>query len=293
MLVPQRLEDWTAERIEALAAEAVGEDQRFDFKSASAIRAGDSGRISATVCAFANTKGGFIVFGVEERKDHSGWDCNPGPLNTEAPKLINDKIKVDPAPSFPAPFLVPKDGKAYYILHVPASPYSTHSAGGVYYYRSLSGNESMPPEMLRERILGQAERKGRVRVLLQELDEVFIQAGQHAPPTSTDFEPDLTPFDLSTILRVRADLHLAMSADADTIESLRLALSAIKKFNGVVNLASQQLASTSLPRVRRDWRIKLHAESRPVKQAVNRARLAVARTFGEQVGNWASNTSLT
>lgn len=290
MLVPSTIEGWTKEAIEALAASSTGEHKRFDFKSASAIRADSARRVSATVCAFANTEGGFLVFGVDERPTKDGWTCNPGPVNTEASKLINDKIKVDPMPSFPPPEAISAGkGKAYYVLHVPVSPYVAHASEGVYYYRTLSGNESMPPEMLRERILGEAERRGRVKVLLQELDEIFIQAKSHNGIDPSGQGPELTPLDPTTMLRMRAELLLPMSRDADAVESLRLAASAIRTFNANIELARQQFSNPSLPpRKKQEWSAIMHQQGKVVASAVNRARLGVGRVFGEQVGNWAS-----
>jgi len=65
-MVPDRLEDWTIKRVEQLAARGVYESDSFDLKEMLPARPDDSGkfRLKKACAAFANSAGGFLVFGV-------------------------------------------------------------------------------------------------------------------------------------------------------------------------------------------------------------------------------------
>src|SRR6202030_4117842 len=61
-LVPNTLNDWTYEAIEALCAAGQSESDRHDFK----FNLAELHNATKICCAFANTFGGFIVVGVKD-----------------------------------------------------------------------------------------------------------------------------------------------------------------------------------------------------------------------------------
>lgn len=64
--IPERIEDWTYSKIEDLVINNVNESETHDFKS----NIPDSIELTKDCCAFANTKGGFIILGVKEAGQH-------------------------------------------------------------------------------------------------------------------------------------------------------------------------------------------------------------------------------
>jgi predicted HTH transcriptional regulator len=62
--IPQTLEQWTYSRIEDLVNNNVNESETHDFKS----DVPDSIELTKDCCAFANTKGGFIILGIKEAR---------------------------------------------------------------------------------------------------------------------------------------------------------------------------------------------------------------------------------
>ena len=64
-MIPRALTDWDYETIKDLTTTSYLETDTFEFKLAMKSRDPTiDGRIKETACAFANTNGGFIIFGV-------------------------------------------------------------------------------------------------------------------------------------------------------------------------------------------------------------------------------------
>ena len=67
-MLPTSLDDWTLNVVIELLQTGAFESEHFDYKEM-LPHSGDQGakdRLRKTCCAFANTDGGFIVFGVSD-----------------------------------------------------------------------------------------------------------------------------------------------------------------------------------------------------------------------------------
>ena len=69
-MVPTRLEDWSLEVIRTLLARRVFENESFDFKEGLPETRNQTDKLDLTLdcAAFANARGGFLVFGVKDEK---------------------------------------------------------------------------------------------------------------------------------------------------------------------------------------------------------------------------------
>jgi predicted HTH transcriptional regulator len=95
MQVPDRLEGWTIEVIRGLAAEGKGETDLFDFKTDLGLKDPASGRkLTKACCAFANARGGFLVYGVSQR-DAGGWQVDGVPPNREFAAEFGKGVRAD------------------------------------------------------------------------------------------------------------------------------------------------------------------------------------------------------
>src|SRR6266545_2953371 len=67
-MVPQRLEDWTLDKVRELLANKYMEQETCDYKERLPDRRDETGkkRLRKDCCAFANSSGGFLVFGVHD-----------------------------------------------------------------------------------------------------------------------------------------------------------------------------------------------------------------------------------
>ena len=88
-MIPTKLEDWTLEAIKAVAESGVNENDIYDFKAD--LQPADHQRKG--VAAFANTRGGFLIFGVTNDRKLEGVE------NIELPRDFGVKLKTGLEPS--------------------------------------------------------------------------------------------------------------------------------------------------------------------------------------------------
>lgn len=140
MQIPTDLGAWTYETIVELVGNHDYEPGRFDFKEVLSATRGEghtkqlNAAIRKEVCAFANTLGGFLIFGVKDAKNVKA----PGenrivgiPLSGEHRKDLGEKLAmIQPVPHFessPQAIRLPHDPQAgVFVVYVPPSPYRPH-----------------------------------------------------------------------------------------------------------------------------------------------------------------------
>jgi hypothetical protein len=101
----QSLADVTKESILKLIEDEVGEDKTTEYKAALSIETGDERKeFLADVCSFANTSGGFIFYGIEDRRDEDNKPTgipskaigisapNPDELNRRIEEIIRSGL---------------------------------------------------------------------------------------------------------------------------------------------------------------------------------------------------------
>src|SRR5713101_8039158 len=77
-MVPKALEEWNINSITDLLTKGYFESEDFDFKERLPHNNDDTGklRLVKTCCAFANSGGGFLIFGVSNNGSLEGLDPN-------------------------------------------------------------------------------------------------------------------------------------------------------------------------------------------------------------------------
>ena len=70
-MIPQALGEWTVESVRRLLELGAHEGDRFELKEALPHSKDEAGkdRLRKTCAAFANSFGGFIIFGVKDQRD--------------------------------------------------------------------------------------------------------------------------------------------------------------------------------------------------------------------------------
>jgi hypothetical protein len=287
MDVPRDLDGWTVEVIEALALAGQGEDERFDFKSASMARNPNVGeQLSKAVAAFANSRGGFLVFGVEEpQKGQAAWITKPVQRTKEFAQLFSQKIRVEPPVRFPPPreVLAP-GGEAFYVVHIPASadgPHASVAAGGrIFYHRTHEGSVPMSYNHIKEALVGAETRRVTARVLVHELQEALKLAEIHRMAGLENAEDlETTGFELAGIRESMARLHNVLAREPSALENLADAIRAMQRVNGTLNLAVLQMGSLGTD-VRRVWGRRVNQRGDTAVQALHRAIDSVTKACG-------------
>jgi hypothetical protein len=155
LVLPKSLGDWTFAFIESLVDADYFETDSLDFKEFLVNRKDPKHRerVQKSACAFANSKGGFLVFGVADRDSGKigrsrivGIDKGDlGRLFGEQVNGIQPNIKYtfqNPPISMPS-----EHNKVIFIVYTPRSFESPHTFGQdgkfLFYKRTNKGNEPM------------------------------------------------------------------------------------------------------------------------------------------------------
>jgi hypothetical protein len=254
-LIPTRLEDWNYETIQQLADNYM-EGDNFDFKYAiKSKEPSERDNLIQTVCAFANTKGGFLVYGVH-RNSNGKNEIRGLEKYDNYSRDFGDKISsIDPTVYFVASkfISIPDTDKILFVTHIPLSPQRPHMTDkGNFYYRTNKGNEIMGHSEVKDEFLRFEERRHKLRLLYSELitnkeiAETLVtndaELGRKYPITEfqTDVIINLLPDvyyliqDNRDLLRALLDLRIKME---QTKSRVQLAKSAALQSNAAVTIA--------------------------------------------------------
>jgi hypothetical protein len=217
--VPERLDDWTYEAVQALAVAGANEGDRHDFK---ASLAGD--RISQTSCSFANSQGGFLVFGVAE-PEHAGgpWRIPGLAPDSEFASKFTQKLRTEPTLDWEGPRAVAIPGSAniVYVVEVRASrlkPHVPRQEPAVFLRRGKGTAIPMTHTEIRSQFIDTEERRIAVRMLALELMEgmrVFKILRVAPDPLAA-----LVQFDPEVITRLMTEAYANIGADQQLMTEL-------------------------------------------------------------------------
>src|SRR5712691_11157279 len=121
-IIPPKLEDWNIQVIDALLPILSIESETFDFKGHDFNRKSDE--LYNDFCAMANTSGGYIVLGIDEKKAPDGKiikfikkGFEPGDEEKINQSVANNIHNVEPMPNIQQPMMVyEKDEKNFYSI---------------------------------------------------------------------------------------------------------------------------------------------------------------------------------
>jgi predicted HTH transcriptional regulator len=173
-VIPHNLEGWTLPIVQTVAAAGVFENDVFDLKAA--LQHPEHQR--KTVAAFANTAGGFLVFGVTNDREVIGV------ANSELPRDFGSRLTTGVEPSIEYGFAPPlrlSSDKAVVVCHVPKSKRGPHAVlvnnAWVFLKRGPSGsNEPMTYTEIRFSFVEAAGRRSYLLLLKNELERVEAYA---------------------------------------------------------------------------------------------------------------------
>lgn len=156
MILPTSLDEWTYKTVLEVVRTYEFEPASFDYKEVLSAtnkehRNEHNNSICRTTCAMANTDGGFILFGVKDRRQVV---VNPTerivgiPLDSDLRKEFGDKLApLQPNVHFetsPRPIQLPDDAtRGIFIVRIPQSTRRPHMLGGKYYRRDAGGSAVM------------------------------------------------------------------------------------------------------------------------------------------------------
>lgn len=181
-MIPETLEEWTLDVVERLLAQGVFESDRFDFKEMLPQAKGHSEklRLRKTCAAFANSGGGFLVFGVKDEKGLSVADRLVGLDPT-----FDFPVQFGSFPSgceptvdwtFRNPAVALASGRLVHVVHVPRGARRPHGLDdeGRWYFtkRTNKGNEAMSYGEIQSAFRARGEKLAKVRFVRAEIEHV-------------------------------------------------------------------------------------------------------------------------
>lgn len=165
---PERLTDWTLEFVNELAESRTHENEWFDFKGAV------NAKLREPLVAFANTFGGYLVFGVSNDRRLTGCD---DALPRDFGNSVSSGIYPSATYNFGKP-LVLGAGKSIWICEIPKSKNVPHGLWDnnrwCFLKRTESGsNVSMTVEEIRHAFLETYKRLGSLSWLKEDATRIY------------------------------------------------------------------------------------------------------------------------
>jgi hypothetical protein len=191
---PASLAEWSLDIVREIAVSGIAENDWYDFKAD--LQPADHQR--RIVAAFANTQGGFLVFGVNGNREVVGVN------SPELPRDFGIKLTKDLFPSVGfefAPPLVLDGGSSVWVCHVPRSKRGPHAVvqneSWVFTRRTESGsNVSMNVEEIRGAFLDSGRRASELAWLKAEVARIhdLAQMKMQSPGEAWTLDMLLSPF---------------------------------------------------------------------------------------------------
>lgn len=142
-MIPDKLEDWTYEMIKELVDKNEGESDKHDFK----YDIPNPERLTKICCAFANTKGGYVILGVKE--DNSRFKIEGIDDDKELAHRFGQRIDASPTVYFSMPRIltIPDSDRIIAVFQIPQSPERPHLPSKeehrIFWKRTNRGNDYM------------------------------------------------------------------------------------------------------------------------------------------------------
>jgi hypothetical protein len=176
-MIPNNLNDWNYQLVEKLVKDGSFETDKFDLKKDIPHKRdkNDRERLEKSACAFANTEGGFLVFGIKDERSLSYEDRIVGiDANRDFPREFGDKLSnIEPHLYYDfrnPPIFIPDTNNVIHIVKIDQSPERPHrTSNREFYFRTNKGNEIMSYQQVKESFLGEEQRRQKLRLLFIEI----------------------------------------------------------------------------------------------------------------------------
>ncbi|MBS0296395.1 MAG: ATP-binding protein [Proteobacteria bacterium] len=237
-MIPTHLAQWTLETLERLCATGQAESDRHDFKHGLQ----DSKGTTKLACAFANTFGGFIVLGVQEKG--AGFIIVGMEPDKELYSKFVSKIKIEPDISIATPQMIsiPGTGRFVYVFEIPTSLRRPHPPSPadwrVFWKRSGSDCVQMTLEEIRSQMVAYEEKREKLALLSHELRHILRSIEEIS--STTEMRPNNTMFHFDVIDRVMVESYAIIKAD----QNLFGAIDTLKKLLMNMNAETQHVINT-------------------------------------------------
>ena len=234
-MIPRTRDEWTLEVIAQLLAKGYKEPESFDFKESLPNKNLDKKQdLLKDCCAFANSSGGFLVYGV--------MDDVSAPIKDRLKGVSTKEFLVEfgnfPSQCIPSvkwnfrnPPLYLEDGNAIYVVEILRSwdaphcfeqfRYGTSHEWYCFPKRTNKGNEHMSYEEVRASFLQYYEKRLKLQLLRAELKAIITNADLlTVQGQAMGQQPPLGEFSLSILETTLADTYTVLMSKPQLLEIL-------------------------------------------------------------------------
>lgn len=275
-MIPNELNEWNYELIKKLVSQGFFETDKFDFKEDSPHKKDEKGkdRLEKSVCAFANTEGGFLVFGIKDGT-HSLKDKLSGiDPQRDFPREFGDKIiNIEPNIYYEfknPPIKLPHNSNFIHVVKIPQSPERPHrTTKGEFYFRTNRGNVPMSYQQIKDSFIGEEFRRQKLRLLYIELLTNKLQSGTMLVPDELfNKSYSLVTLDSNVLQTLLVDVYPFIIKNDDLIGLLIRIREDIRVINTQTKIFFSKI---SLPLSNQPQLVKEHNESmnKKVKELIS------------------------
>lgn len=276
-MIPTKLEDWTYEAVQSLIDRNIGESDKHDFKN----ELPESFTLTKVCCAFANTKGGFIVVGIKEV--NSRFVIEGITNDKELAHDFGQKIRASPTIDFDLPKIIPipDSHKVLAVFHIPLSPERPHIPSQedkrIFLKRTNQGNEHMTYEEIRMSFLNYEERREKLKLLYLELlsniEQLKAMKIDRASDETSQIYYSLVTLDSTIISSLLTDLYTIIGKNKDLVTALFTIRENIKVTNNKTRIFFSQAALplSNLPQLAKEHNEFINQKAEVLKPLIEKA----------------------
>ena len=274
-MIPNELSDWSYDVVVEMLSKGLFEPISFDYKEKlpNSQDKKSKERLQKTCNSFANSDGGFIVFGV---KDDTTMTPSQRIIGIDSsidfpehfgnfPKNCRPSVYWD----FLNPPIALMDNKVLHIVYIPKSDRAPHAVGNSengwkFTKRTNKGNEGMPIEEIRNSFLNYYEKRLKLNLLLTELQAIKDNASAWLIVDGKDISEtySLVTFESNIIESVISSSYTILSKEANLLKELSNIRQQTRIANNKINIFFSIVA---VPLTNKKDLVKEHNEFMDVK----------------------------
>jgi Putative DNA-binding domain len=288
-MIPTKLDEWNLGAVQDVAASGIAENDLFDLKAD--LQSAEHQR--KIVAAFANTRGGFLVFGVTNDRRVVGVS------NDELPRDFGSKLRfgIEPSVEFRfGPAIAISPGKKAFVVNVPRSIRVPHAVlqdhNWIFLKRSASGsNDPMSYEEIRLAFQDTEMRRSKLALVASELDLIEAIADRLLQGIPEEFDAKIlyrwawvTRYPTTLLDAILGDAYALLARDQETWGLLGYIRDSVRVSN-TFSEALSQLPFSSISGVdeqKKTFQLEIRRNANELRGKAAEAKKAIEKLLGPE-----------
>lgn len=289
-MIPTRLSEWNLEAVQSVAASGIAENDLFDLKTD--LQPAEHQR--KIVAAFANTRGGYLVFGVTNDRQVVGVS------NDELPRDFGNKLRtgIEPSVEFRVgSAILVSPGRNAFVVEVLRSTRVPHAVlqngSWTFLKRSASGsNDPMSYEEIRLAFQDTEMKRTKLALVVSELDLIETVAGRVLQGVPEDFESRnlyrwawVTRYPTSLLDPILGDAYSLLAKDKDTWDLLGYIRDSVRVSNTLSEALSDLpfSAISGVDEQKKQFQLEIRSTASKLCEKAAIAKSAIEKLLGPEV----------